>query len=149
MVAECCNWFDVPVTVTEYVPAGVPGFFGVLLPPPQETAGSARQISRAQQAAENANCWRFARANIAATARAASKLSQSARIGPVGSDGPAKGNTADGAVVEIVRVEVAVPEPGVTLAGEKLQVASDGRPEHASETESVKPTPPCGAMEIA
>ena len=44
------------------------------------------------------------------------------------------GKTEDGAVVEIVSVEVVEPEPGVALAGEKEHDVSDGSPEHASET---------------
>jgi hypothetical protein len=58
------------------------------------------------------------------------------------------GKTEDGAVVEIVSVEFALAEPGVTLGGEKEQDDSDGKPEQASETEFVNPTPPCGATEI-
>lgn len=44
------------------------------------------------------------------------------------------GKTRDGAVVEIVSVEVAEPEPGVTVGGEKEHDASDGSPEHESDT---------------
>jgi hypothetical protein len=43
-------------------------------------------------------------------------------------------NAVEGAIVEIVNVEVTVPEPGVTLAGEKEQDESEGNPEHVSET---------------
>ena len=42
--------------------------------------------------------------------------------------------TKDGAVVEIVSIEVTVLEPGITVAGEKEHDASDGKPEQVSET---------------
>jgi hypothetical protein len=47
------------------------------------------------------------------------------------------GSPEEVAVVVIVSVEVVVPEPGVTLAGENEHEASPGNPEHASETEFV------------
>jgi hypothetical protein len=51
--------------------------------------------------------------------------------------------------VEIVKIELAEAEPGVTLGGENEHDASAGNPaEHASETGSANPTPPCGAIEI-
>lgn len=72
---------------------------------------------------------------IAAATRATSRPShKTISNGVLGLFGSETGNTEEGAVVEIVSVEVAVPEPGVTLAGEKVQVASEGRPEHVSET---------------
>ncbi len=55
-----------------------------------------------------------------------------------GFSGPRIRSTDDGAVVEIVSVEVVEPEPGVTLAGEKEQEASEGSPEHVSETGLLK-----------
>ena len=61
--------------------------------------------------------------------------------------GSNSGGTEEGAVVELVNIEVAELEPGVTLACENEQEASEGNPaEHASDTEPVKPTLPCGAM---
>ena len=52
-------------------------------------------------------------------------------IGPRGRD---IGKIDDGAVVEIESVEVIEPAPGVTLAGDKEQVASAGSPEQVSDT---------------
>lgn len=78
---------------------------------------------------------------LAKTAKAVSASSNpshktSSRV--FGPPGPKIGRTEEDAVVEMVSVEVAVPEPGVTLAGEKMQVASDGNPEQAKETEFEK-----------
>jgi hypothetical protein len=52
---------------------------------------------------------------------------------------------ACGAVVVIVRVVVAALAPGVTVAGAKVQVASEGRPLHAKLTAAAKP--PAGVTE--
>lgn len=54
----------------------------------------------------------------------------------------------EGAVVEIVSVEVAVPDPGVRLDGENEQDARGGRPEHEREIGFVK-GPPTGETFIA
>ena len=52
---------------------------------------------------------------------------------------------AEGAVVEIVRAEVALLLPGVRLAGEKEHELNEGRPEQVSETLLSK-EPNCGEM---
>jgi hypothetical protein len=56
------------------------------------------------------------------------------KSGALGLLGQEIGKIEDGMTVEIVSVEVVEPEPGVGLAGEKEQDASDGRPEQASVT---------------
>jgi hypothetical protein len=50
---------------------------------------------------------------------------------------------AEGAVVEMVSLEVAAAVPGVTELGENEQAERDGRLEHASETTLVN-APYCG-----
>ena len=136
IVAECCNCFEVPVTVTEYVPGGVPGFLGALLPPPpQETVVAAKQASRAQDAMASPNFRPPFFVTKAAAAEVRNRPShKTISNGLPGFFRRATGNMEEGAVVEIVSVEVAVPEPGVTVAGENVQVACDGSPEQASET---------------
>jgi hypothetical protein len=52
---------------------------------------------------------------------------------------------ACGAVVVIVKVVVTALAPGVTVAGAKVQVASEGRPLHAKLTACAKP--PAGVTE--
>jgi hypothetical protein len=73
-------------------------------------------------------------ARMANVVRAASNPSHKTASRVLGPPGPKTGKTEEGAVVEMASVEVAVPEPGVTLMGEKVQVASDGRPEHVRDT---------------
>jgi hypothetical protein len=52
---------------------------------------------------------------------------------------------ACGAAVVIVRVVVTALAPGVTVAGAKVQLASEGRPVHAKLTACAKP--PAGVTE--
>jgi hypothetical protein len=52
----------------------------------------------------------------------------------LGLSGPRTGKTEEGATVEIVSIEVAEPEPGVTLGGEKEHDEREGSPEQVSET---------------
>lgn len=138
-VVECCNWFEVPVTETEYVPAGVPGLLGALAPPPpHETTGTARQISNAQEAMPKPTFLPVFLARAAANEKRKTSPSQKAMSGVLGTSCQGIGKAEEDAVVEIVSVEVDAPDPGVTLAGEKLQDASDGKPEQAKETEFEK-----------
>ena len=60
--------------------------------------------------------------------------SQRTKIGARGFLGENIGETEDGAVVEIVSVEIVEPEPGVTLGEEREHDESDGCPEQVSET---------------
>ncbi len=70
-------------------------------------------------------------------------------MGAFGTEGLTSGRVDEGAVVEIVSVEVAEVAPGVTLGGENEQEASVGNPaEHASDTWPVNATPACGARVI-
>ncbi|HEX9254725.1 MAG TPA: hypothetical protein VF938_04240 [Candidatus Angelobacter sp.] len=48
---------------------------------------------------------------------------------------------ADGAVVEIVKAELAAIPPGVTELGENVQAAPAGNPEQARVTAAVNPPP--------
>lgn len=66
--------------------------------------------------------------------RMPSNPSHTVSSGARGLCGQTVGKTDDGAVVEMVSVDVVEPEPGVTLGDEKEQDVRDGCPEHASET---------------
>lgn len=121
---------------------------GPLLPPLlQETIADAIQISNAPDANAKVSFRRDFLVQIAATIRTKSEITHAASIGKLGPlRGPA-GIISDGAVVVIVRLEVVEPEPGVTLAGEKVHAASDGRPEQARDTAFVN-APNCWPTEI-
>lgn len=126
----------------------MPGFDGPLLPALlQEMSAEAKQINNAHDANRNAILRRSLFANIAANASNKTKQSQAASIGKPGYLSGKTGKISDGAVVVIVKVEVAEPEPGVAVEGEKEHDASEGKPEHASETGSVK-APNCCATVI-
>src|SRR5487761_476302 len=131
---ECCNWFELPVTETVYVPDVVPGFVGPLLGLPQATIADAKQISNALNANSKARLRCDLLAKIAVTRQIKSKPSHAENIGTVGPLCGHNGKTEDGAVVEIVSKEVVLPEPGVALGGEKEHDVSDGNAEPAGET---------------
>lgn len=126
------------MTETVYVPGVVPGFVGPLLALPQATIADAKQISNALNANSKASLRCDLLAKIAVTRQIKSKPSHAENIGTVGPLWGHIGKTEDGAVVEIVSVEVVLPEPGVTLGCEKEHDVSDGNPEQASETKLAK-----------
>lgn len=135
------------MTETVYVPAGVPGFDGPLLPLLHETIAKAMQVRNTHDANRNANLRFSFFAQSAATMKVRKTVSHKATTGKVGRLLGRAGKISDGAVVVIVRVEVVEPEPGVTLAGEKEHDASDGNPEHARDTAFVN-APNCWPTEI-
>src|SRR5258706_10312731 len=102
------------------MPAGVPGLRGALLPPPPHaTRVDARQISNAPNV--NAAASFLPDFLVLMAVRPSTKSNPSHRMknGALGPLGENIGKTEDGAVVEIVSVEVVEPEPGVTLEEEK------------------------------
>jgi hypothetical protein len=111
----------------------VPGFFGPF-PPPHATIGETRQISKAANANSAASLRPDFFAMMAARANIKSNPNHKAKNGARGLRGENIGKTEDGAVVEMVRVELALPGPGVTLGDENEQDESDGNPEQARET---------------
>ena len=130
-----------------YIPAGVPGLVGPLLPLPHETIANAMQASNTHDANRNANSRFSFFAQSVAIMKLRNRLRNKASIGKVGRLLGRIVKISDGAVVVIVRVEVVEPEPGVTLAGEKEHDASDGNPEHARDTAFVN-APNCWPIEI-
>ncbi len=117
--------------------------------PPQEKIGRMKHRSSAHEASAKARLCPNLRANAATVARANTKSIHRKSRGPLRSPGSNWGKVTEGAIVEIVKIELAEAEPGVTLGGENEHDASAGNPaEHASETGPVNPTPPCGAIEI-
>lgn len=101
---------------------------------PQETSAEAKQTNNTHDANRNAILRRSLFAHRATSANAKIKLSQPVNVGRLGYLSGKFGKISEEAVVLIVRVDVAEPEPGVAVAGEKEHDASDGKPEHASET---------------
>ena len=118
-------------------------------PPPQENIGTMRQLSSAHDATAKPCLLPAFRARTATTARARIRPNHKTKTGKLGIRRSTSGKIKDGAVVEIVSVEVVELEPGVTLRGENEQEASEGNPDvHASDTWPLKPTAPCGAIVI-
>lgn len=74
------------------------------------------------------------RVSAAAVASPKNRTNQKTCVGAVGVGRSANGNTEEGLVVEIVSIDVAEPEPGVTLGSENKQEVRDGKFEHESVT---------------
>jgi hypothetical protein len=75
---------------------------------------------------------------MATIARARIRPSHKTKTGTFGIRRSTIGKIKEGAVVEIVSVEVAELEPAVTLGGENPHVLREGSPEQASDTGFVK-----------
>ena len=121
---------DVAVTVTVLVPAGVPRLLGGLeaLPPPHPIAIPPMPSNSVRH--RSAGNRFFLR----------KKSRPSARTVPPPANGHVIRFSLVAAVVAMVIVVVTAVVPlGVTVAGEKLQVASAGRPEQAKVTAALKP----------
>jgi hypothetical protein len=136
MVTECFTVPDIPFTVTEYVPAGVPGLpvpllRGVLLQATSKTA-------TAVKAPMGRRLGLILRPDLVTSSV---QVSTSNRVSQVELKGLPVGNEGnfpiaeEGAVVEMVTMDVAVLEPGTTEGGENEHKASDGSPEQLRETE--------------
>lgn len=143
---------EVAVTVTVLVPAGVPGF-GVVpppppspppplppLPPPHPTSAPPRMKAKSSK---NQPLQPATRLAPGITKRSKQPSAKSPVI-PARRMPPRTEDCA--AIVEIVRVVVTALPLGVTVAGAKVQVASDGRPLQAKVTGCAKP--PAGVTEI-
>jgi len=134
-VVECCNWFELPVTVTEYVPADMPGLCGPLLPPPlHATRADATQISNTPNVIAAASFLPDFLAMMVVSINTKSNPSHRTKNGVLGLVGVNSGKIEDGPIVEIVSVEVVEPEPGVTLPDEKEHDESDSCREQFNET---------------
>ena len=121
---------------------GVPGLVGELSPPPlllsQETRNPSQHMSII---APNQTAARFLRGTLRAHAprmAIAARAGQRRFSGRLAEPANIPDLEAEGAVVVIVRVLVAPPLPGVQLVVENEDVHLDGRPEHESETVSLK-----------
>lgn len=125
----------------------MPGFLNPPPPPPHATRADTTQISNAPNVNVAASFLPDFLAMMAVRASTKSNPSHRTKTGALGLLGQNIGKTEDGAVVEIVSVEVVDPEPGVTLGGEKEQDASDGDPEQASVT-GLANAPNCRPTEI-
>jgi hypothetical protein len=136
IVTECFTVPDIPFIVTVYVPAGVPG-----LPVPLLWAVLLQAASKTTTAVKAPMGRRLGLSLRPDLVTSNVQVSTSNRVShvelkalPVGSDGNLP-IAEDGAVVDIVTVEVAVLEPGTTEGGENEHKASDGSPEQLRETE--------------
>jgi hypothetical protein len=134
---------EVAVTVTVDVPEGVPGF-EVPPPPPPPLPPQPRKAPPRTRAQTSTN-QRFQRATrLTPGISNSNKLPSAkspvmpARWIPLCTDDCA-------AVVVMVKVVVTALAPGVTVAGAKVQVASEGRPLQAKVTGCAKP--PAGVTE--
>lgn len=129
---------DVAVTVTVLAPAGVPGFVtggGVLLPLLPPPHAIIPIVGRVQSKTSISPRRRFLYRN-------GNKRNPAANVPPAQPDilSDACLLCALGAVAVIVNVVLTAAVPfGVTVAGEKLQVASLGRPEQAKLTAALNP----------
>jgi hypothetical protein len=134
-VPEFCSEPAVPAMVMVWVPVGVPGFVGPPPPPPPPPHAASNARKRPNTPAETYR----AQARVLANRRIPAKPIRERAIRPIHSPwrgGGPKGfwNDADGAVVEMVSVEVEPPAPGVTEVGEKEQAERAGRLEQARDT---------------
>lgn len=120
---------EVPVTVTWYVPAGVPKVWPVFVPPPQAAEKSAMVITKAKAASARRalnSGRRLPTVEISSSASAIPAkriIAPGGAIGVPGFDGP--GASIDRDVVVIVNVTF---WPGVAGLGEAWQKALEGRP---------------------
>lgn len=142
---------DVAVTVIVLLPVGVPGFDGPLPPPPPLLPPPHDEITPTINASTLIVIQRAIQSRRARLhSRRGSKPAESTayrhglrREG--GSSGAADcaftepPAMIEGAVVVIVRVEVALPPEGVTDAGDNEQVAAEGAPLHVSDTAELNP----------
>lgn len=143
----------VPVTVSEYVPAGVPGFVCPIPPPPplppppqavSTNISNSSAVSRINARRKDLTSWAQRRAvtqsivrNIAASM---GKLVKRRNVGGIGGKGRERGRPSDGAVVVTVTVTGVAEAPSRADPGETTQVDAAGAPVQAKET--VPPLPP-------
>jgi hypothetical protein len=125
----------------------VPGFLDPPPPPPHATRADITKIN-ITSITNSANSF-LPDFLMAMVVRASTKSnpSQRAKNRALGRLGENIGKTKDGAVVEIERVEVVEPEPGVGEDGENKQEEREGRPEQTSDTGFVN-APNCEAIDI-
>ena len=129
-------WFmepEVAVIVTVLVPDGVPGTVVVPPPPPPPEPLELPPPPQPSRIPQKSATVRIAqpRLNRPTGSRKASR--------PLRSTRPARCIDVVAAVVAIVTVVVAAPDPGVTVAGAKVQVDLEGRPLQAKVTACENP----------
>jgi hypothetical protein len=139
-VDVCVRFPEVPVTVTVYVPAGVPvgggGGGGWLEPPPQPIAWSIRNRTRTAKGSAPARRWRRVRANrintSARTKEIASSVIHSGRSRNLPAGKPGGASPRD----VVVTITEEVPLPVAKELGLTVQVVAVA----ATGSEQIKPT---------
>ena len=143
-----------PVTVSVYVPAGVPGLLDPPPPPPPPPppqAASAKASTKTAPSGNHAGVWCLAPRRLRRTAAHANAASSRASIhsapsrgerGGTGGSCGAPGGLSDAAVVVTVTVTLVGVLPAVTGLGDTVQVASEGAPEQVKLTAPDNPPSP-------
>src|SRR5579859_621058 len=131
---------EVALTVTLYVPAGVPVNVCGFDPPPQEIANVSASAAIVPQTTRTIRFRRRPEPNN--TIPTNPKLAMAASVAPP--NGWAKATVR--AVVESVNVVLVAPPFGVSAGGLKAQLEAAGSPEQPKLTVPLKP--PCGVIEI-
>ena len=133
---ECVKLPEVPVTVSVYVPLGVPGERGEVLPlpPPQEAESTSTNSTRVSGASHLLPS--FPRFNASHKTERTVRPSGVNKMAAIGATGKLvrRGIASIGAVVVTLTVTVAALVPlRATAKGETEHVASDGAPAQAKE----------------